>query len=305
MPDARSLPAILLTGATGRVGRLCARDLAHHLAPGARLLRQTRNAPPGRDWLHWSLRPGQPPTFTADPPSVPVVLHLAGATPRPGRVVDFDANRRLALAVAAWARTAGVRHLFVASSAAIYGIPGGGAALAENAPCAPLSPYGRSKFEMEAAVMAAKGGTGPAVTFLRIGNVAGADQLLGNVARAGPRNPILLDRLSDGSSPRRSYIGPQALARVLAALSLAALRGTELPTVLNIAAPGAVEMAALLGAYATHRPIATHDRPAPRDVLPILDLDTRRLCGLHAFAPEDSTPAGIVGDWLGVRECAA
>ena len=54
-------------------------------------------------------------------------------------------------------------------------------------------------------------GSATGVTALRIGNVAGADQLLLNAARATDAAPLRLDRLEGGAALSRSYIGPGAL----------------------------------------------------------------------------------------------
>lgn len=123
-----------------------------------------------------------------------------------------------------------------------------------------------------------------AVTALRIGNVAGADAILG-----GWRPGMQIDRFPDGRTPSRSYIGPVTLARVLHALCQA----DKLPPILNVAAPGAVEMGALLDAAG----LAWQPKPAPAAAIPEVRLDTNALERHVDFTPETQTPAGLVREW--------
>jgi len=208
-----------------------------------------------------------------------VVLCLAGVTPASGAALKL--NRTLALAVQA---AAGARPVLLASSAAVYGRAEG--PCREEDEARPTAPYGQAKIEMENAVLA----QGGPVTCLRIGNVAGADQILGRVA-AG--TPITLDRFADGRTPARSYIGPATLAGQLADLCLAAGRGVALPPVLNVAAPGAVEMGALLDVV----PHPWHPRPAPAEAIAKVVLDTQRLGRLLTLDPATGTPERLVAEW--------
>lgn len=233
---------------------------------------------------------------------VRAVLSLAGPVPggagganSAGTETDLAAHAALAR-VLLGAVPAGVPVL-LASSAAVYGRPedaGDDSWLSEAAPLPPraaLSPYGQAKFDMEAVAHAA-----PAVTCLRIGNVAGLDAVLGGW-RAGFR----LDAFPDGRTPRRSYIGPSQLAAVLAGLLMrAGVRsgaGQGRPAVLNVAAPGVVEMGALLEAAG----LAYETQTAPVTAIPRVALDTRLLL---AHLPDDLAAAmapvtapALVADW--------
>ena len=79
-----------------------------------------------------------------------VVVHLAAQSSvsasikDPGRSMQVNAEGTARIAQAAV--KAGARRVISASSAAVYGTPMG-LPLAENAPCAPESPYGKSKLE--------------------------------------------------------------------------------------------------------------------------------------------------------------
>jgi nucleoside-diphosphate-sugar epimerase len=126
------------------------------------------------------------------------------------------------------------------------------------------------------------GSDAPRLTILRIGNVVGADTLLG-----GGVGPVSLHRFADGSGPRRSYIGPVALARTLAGLAAA----PALPPVLNVAAPGAVAMADLLEAAGRCRRWS----PAPEGTVREVTLDTSLLGTILDLPPGGA--AAMVAEW--------
>ena len=204
------------------------------------------------------------------------VFCLAGVTPGSNRAME--GNVGLAQSTLDAAAVAGAGRVFLFSTAAVYG--GLPATLLETGPVAPVSPYGHAKLAMEQ--MAAH--HAHPNTVLRLGNVAGADAILG-----GWRTGFRLDQVPGGGTPLRSYIGPGVLARVLG--DLAAAR--DLPTILNVAAPGAVAMGALLDAAG----LGWAPQPATEKTLANVTLDTTRLIRLTAFQPADSTAAGIVADW--------
>ena len=204
------------------------------------------------------------------------ILCLAGITH--GRPEPMDLNTDLATHVLDAARQVGAGRVFLFSSAAVYGrLPG---VLTETGPVAPASPYGLAKLAME---HAAQRHSHPC-TVLRLGNVAGADAILG-----GWKPGFALDTLADGSTPRRSYIGPARLAHVLADLCAA----DDLPALMNVAAPGAVQMGRLLDAAG----LEWRPRPADGETIAEVTLDTNRLARFTAFEPSDSTAQGVVADW--------
>ena len=71
----------------------------------------------------------------------------------------------------------------------------------------------------------------------------------------------------------------------------ALMEARDLPQVLNIAQPGAVEMGALLTAAGL--PWAT--RPAPETAIARVAFETGRLTALVPVPP--ATPQGLVADW--------
>ena len=276
----------LLVGASGRVGRLL---LAHwrRRPPPARLARQYRRGGDGLDTLVWLPLDG--PAALEDwarrNGEIDAMLVFAGATPGSADLVD---NRRLAEACMGAALRLGISTCLVASSAAVYGA-GNGIPFREDGVPEPVSAYGHAKCEMERACLLHRD-RGLGVSVLRIGNVAGADALLGQVTEAGATRTIMLDRFDDGGGPVRSYIDPATLARVLETL---ASRDGELPFRLNIAAPSPVPMAALLDA--ARLPWAW--RPAPPEAVQHVTLDCTRLSALYPFGADASDPAAIVGAW--------
>ena len=170
--------------------------------------------------------------------------------------------------------------MLVASSQAVYGAPPGGVA-GEDTPLAPLSDNGRTKRAVEEAVAGR-------ATCLRIGNVVGCDMLLMNAARG----PVTLDRLADGTSPARSYIGAGDLWAVITAL----LAHPAPPGTLNVARPGTVAMADLLRAAG----LDWSWQEAGPAALPRLELDVHRLTEivpLPAATPAALIAAARAGGW--------
>lgn len=274
------------------MGQVLRQIWPHEFGASHPLIWQGRGDCPA-DWFHWDMlaRPYPGPPLTQG-----VILHLAGITPGPGR--DLADNTPLAIAACTAAMQAGARHVFITSSAAVYG-PGTGADLTEGAPLNPVNPYGHAKAAMETAVLqwkAGQTGAAPAVTILRIGNVLGLDALIG---AADPAVPVILDPVPDApGGPVRSYIGPRSLAAVLAHLCQAAMAGTPLPAVINIAAAPAVAMAALL--VAADQP--WRYGPSNPAVVARVVLATARLQALAPLPANAGQPATMIAEWRSLHK---
>ncbi|MEZ5684628.1 MAG: NAD-dependent epimerase/dehydratase family protein [Paracoccaceae bacterium] len=208
-----------------------------------------------------------------------VVLDLAGRAG--GSDADLAAHAAIARAILA-ARN-GAKPVIAASSAAVYGRSG--EAQPEAGPVDPPAAYGRAKLEMEAALR-----DQPATCCLRIGNVAGADAVLGQVASAGGRS---LHVFADGRAPRRSYIGPSDLARAIARLARVMAAGQPVPPVLNLALPGVVGMDDLLRAAG----IEWSPAPAPPEAIAHVELDVSRALRLGLVPEAPARAERIVADW--------
>ncbi len=270
-------PEVLVLGATGRIGAIL-RGCWPETGPRW----QARRPRAGSNWR--VLDPlADPGALARAAAGCAAVLCLAGAVPGRGRLSRgrLADNAALAEAAVRAAAAAGARVL-LASSAAVYGAAGG--MLRENAPLAPVSDYGRAKAEMERRAAARAAELGVAVCCLRIGNVAGVDAILG-----GWRPGFALDRFADGRTPRRSYIGAASLARVLGELAAA----PALPPALNVAAPGALEMGALLDAAG----LGWTPRVPDDSAIPEVRLCTGTLTRFTGFAAAESTAAEMVVQW--------
>jgi nucleoside-diphosphate-sugar epimerase len=260
---------VLVMGASGRVGSYL-RQFWPNLAIDP-LWQFRTNAPD--EALLWN--PIADPMPDCGP--VNAVLCLAGVTS--GK--ELGLNTDLALAALDAARRLGAARVLLASSVAVYGADPG--PHTEDGTCAPANDYGRAKLTMEQ--IARKNSGGIELCALRIGNIAGADALLGGL-RAGVKPT--LHRFADGRAPRRAYIGPKTLAHLLA--HLACYKGA-LPSVLNIAQPGLVGMDALL--RAAGRMWDWQD--APVNALPELLLGLDRMQSLYRLP--DATADALVAEW--------
>lgn len=207
------------------------------------------------------------------------IICLSGVTPAHAAASGDAMSLNIDLALAAIDAAPPDARVFVVSSAAVYGAAVGLHSEADDV--SPVSEYGRAKHMMERAALAQGGGR---VCVLRIGNVAGADAILG-----GWRKGMAIDLLPDGRTPRRSYIGPKTLAQVIHTLCAA----QELPEVLNIAAPGVIEMGALLD----HAGLTWAPRTPEGPVIEEVRLDTTALERVYSFTPQESSAAGMVTQW--------
>jgi UDP-glucose 4-epimerase len=270
---------VLVVGASGRVGRMLARVWQ---GMGLRPTLQHRSAalPFDLPQIQWA-----PMAESLPKRDYAAMIVLAGVVPGQG---DLAQNAAIAAACLTAAEAAGIGQVLLASSSAVYG-SNGGVAFSEDDATRPVNDYGQAKLAMEAVALPFRT-RGMQVCALRIGNVAGADALLLNVA-AGQK--VWVDQFADGAGPLRSYVGPQAMAQVLAQLV-----GQALPDILNLAAPQPVTMADLARAAK-----ADWDwRPAPTSAFQRITMDCSRLAGLYAFATKDSQAANMVAEWHATKE---
>ena len=267
----------LVVGASGQVGRLLAQ--AWQLAGQAPTL-QRRGGTLSSDLPQLEWQPLSGAALEAG--RFRAMIVLAGAVRG-----ALGLNAQLAEACCAAAVQAGIGQVLLASSSAVYGV-NGGQACREDTPTHPVNDYGHSKLEAEAVADRWRA-QGLAITALRIGNVAGADALLGGIR---PGQPTKIDGFADGKGPVRSYIGPITLADVLARLL-----GQDLPPVLNIGAPNPVAMADLAQAAGAE----WHYHAAPTTAYQRITLDCGLLAQHYRFAENPSDAAVIVAEWQATR----
>ncbi len=268
---------VLVLGATGRLGQMTKWAWKGRLNVQS-IWHMRKNVPPP-EWVSFDILTDKAALAEACA-NADAVLNLTGIVP--ARPEDLHLNRQLAEAVQ---QQIGARPHFLASSASVYGRAGG--LCREEDSVHPVAPYGQAKLDMERAVLAMPQNR---VTCLRIGNVAGADQILGGAAQG---RAMVLDQFDDGTTPKRSYIGPMTLGRVLGDLLQAAGQGADLPGVINIAAPGAVEMGALLDAGGWDWTA----RPAPPTAIGEVTLDITRLSRFTRLDPVSGTAPALVAEW--------
>lgn len=229
------------------------------------------------------------------PRRIRTVLCLAGVIR--GDEAALAVNSDLAIAALKIAKGCGAGRVLLSSSAAVYGAQAG--QLHEDVPLTPAAPYGAAKAQMEADALAWRDAHAPQIEIcaLRIGNVAGADALLGRpearsgaaVALAPPRAPLTLDVFADGHGPWRSYIGPRSFAHAI----MRAVAAPALPPALNIALQGMVPMDALLQA-AGH---SFTPRAAPAGAIATVELECSRAAAL-GLVPSTRAQAQEICDEL-------
>jgi len=266
---------LIITGAGGRLGRLLL--AAGHAAPvpGLRLHAVGRNQ---NAHIQWDILTDPAPDW----PLGAVVLHLAGVVRGDER--SLAANEALVAPLTQACRRNRACGLLFVSTAAVYA-PHSEAA-SETTPPAPQSPYGRAKLAAEAALT--RHDPGCPVCILRLGNVVGADALLGPRPEA---EVITLDPVpGQPGGPLRSWIGLRSLWAVLARLARAMARGEDLPGILNVAASPPLPMADLLEAAGR----AWHFGPPNPAVVPVAVMETARLQALCALPP--ATPGSLIAE---------
>lgn len=263
----------LVTGGNSRIGLFL--QAAWQADPGISPVWCARRPPADIVWA-----PGD------DVPDLPRCAAVAAVWgPTVGNARTLAQNSELAHAARQLARACGAGRVIHLSSAAVYGP---GTRMHETRDPAPANAYGAAKLEMERTI-ADLPRDGLRHVILRVANVIGADSL--STALRDRTRPVTLDRFADGAGPRRSYVAPGDLSRVLAALTR--LPDGSLPDILNVAAPGPLAMADL--ARAAGHPLVW--RAAPTTAQACVSLDTARLDRLLPGIVRCTTPAQMIADW--------
>jgi hypothetical protein len=271
-------PRVLVLGASGRLGMMLQRNWPKFVIEPIWQYRKI----PTASYLHGGILIFDPllrlPVFGP----VDLVISLAGIVPGKG---ELSLNVDLGLAAVKCAIALKARHVFLSSSAAIYGPST--EPLSEDAIPSPLSKYGLAKIEMEDKALSLAKQHGLKATMLRIGNVAGADVLLSQFGKNR-----YLDRFPSGNGPVRSYIGPRSLSLVLSRLMRCEIDGIYIPDKLNVALRGGVAMSDLC----KEAGLEVIWRSAPKTALETVVLDVTRLANLLPLAFSDASE--IVSEWF-------
>ncbi|WP_157947022.1 NAD(P)-dependent oxidoreductase [Thalassobius sp. I31.1] len=279
---------ILALGGSGRVGRML--RAGFEIAGEHRVIWQSRTPLPGGICLDPLADDGVDALADAMK-GRDVVFALAGVTPATGGSMNI--NSALANQTLAAAEQAGIRHVFFVSSAAVYGVSD--VTHREEEALTPVSDYGVSKQRMEEDILRAQSPVRSVI--LRIGNIVGADQLIGGATKG---TTIGLDQFADGGFPERSYMGPITLTSILTQLFDRALAGDALPQILNVSAPGTVSMDALVQAGG----FSIQPRPAPEQAIPLVVLDTKRIEGLVTMPENAAHPDQMIAEWKRLQAAA-
>lgn len=271
-----------LLGANGKLGSILA---SHARRAGLTWRTQARSGPTDIIWSGDFDGPAVEAVF--QPGST--IINMIGVTSSDTQAM-IDTNELFVTRLLRTARQAGVAHVVLMSSAAVYGVAEN-SPVHEDAPLQPITPYGETKANMEHIAQLAANETSPmAISILRIGNVAGADALFAAAKRhveAG--KPMQLHRLPDGTAPMRSYIGPRDLFDAVHTLSA---RHSGPARVVNVAHPQPVHLDAMLQAYKSHQlpDLEWIDVPIPAGVPAAVTLSTDTLQEFAKF-PHYDNPA--------------
>lgn len=173
----------LITGGAGYIGShvaWAAVDAGHDvivlddLSTG-----RAASVPPAAEFVEGALADEALLSKLVGDPSVTAVLHFAGRIVVPESVSDpikyYRENTSATLDLLATMVETEKKAILFSSTAAVYAPNADGAALGEDAPKVPLSPYGQSKLMTEAMIRDIGTAHGLSAAVLRYFNVAGAD----------------------------------------------------------------------------------------------------------------------------------
>jgi UDP-glucose 4-epimerase len=143
-----------------------------------------------------------------DQHDIDTVMHFAAHTVVPESVADplkyYGNNTASSRTLLAAAQQHGVSNIVFSSTAAVYGIPGGGHA-AEDTPTNPINPYGTSKLMTEWMLRDLAAAGGPRYVALRYFNVAGCDPG-GSIGQSTPKATLLVKVACEAATGRRDQV---------------------------------------------------------------------------------------------------
>lgn len=190
---------ILITGGAGYIGShvaWAAADAGHEIVVLDNLSTgRMGNVPGSAEFIEGDVGDHDLLKKVLGDPSITAVMHFAGKVVVPESIADpvtyYRENTVATLALLGAMAAAETRTLLFSSTAAVYRPTEGSIPLAEDAPKAPLSPYGQSKLMSEAMIGDISRAHGLGAVVLRYFNVAGADPA-GRTGQSGPESTHLL-----------------------------------------------------------------------------------------------------------------
>ena len=136
---------------------------------------------------------------------IDTIMHFAAHTIVPESVADplkyYRNNTSSSRTLLEAAQKHGVKHFVFSSTAAVYGIPGGGKA-SEDSPTDPINPYGTSKLMTEWMLRDLAIAGGPSYVALRYFNVAGCEPT-GTIGQSTPKATLLVKVACEAATGRR------------------------------------------------------------------------------------------------------
>lgn len=281
--------AIVVTGATGFMGRLLVERLARRGDAVWAVARTPGEAREGVVWLDQDLSASALPARL--PSSIDTVIHLAQSQrfrefPEHARDI-FEVNVGSTLRLLDWARTAGARRFVLASSGGIYGH--GERGFLETDPMAPQGPLGFYLASKQCAELLAESYTSFfKVVILRFFFVYGAGQrptmLVPRLVRAVKSGTSITLRSSDGIRLNPTHVS-DALAALEGAVAL------EDSHKVNVGGPEVLTMRQLaetIGELVGRRPCFELEPGEPNHLVG----DTTKMARLLA-APATTFKAGV------------
>lgn len=140
--------------------------------------------------------------------SIDTVIHFAAHTIVPESVTNplkyYGNNTCATRSLLEAASQAGVKHFVFSSTAAVYGITGGGL-IAEDSPTAPINAYGTSKLMSEWMLRDVCASTPMRSVVLRYFNVAGSDNQ-GRIGQSTKKATLLVKVACEAAVGKRPYL---------------------------------------------------------------------------------------------------
>jgi nucleoside-diphosphate-sugar epimerase len=150
--DGKERSPILVTGASGFIGRALVAHLHERGRPAIAVARRPFDAPAGVTALVAAGDPARDRTLRDALAQTDCIVHLAGRAHHGGTDADFAPDVELTHALACLAVQAGVRRLILMSSIGVVGTRSAGAPFTEDTMPMPTEPYARGKLRSEQAL---------------------------------------------------------------------------------------------------------------------------------------------------------